>query len=81
MVTGRPPFVEGDVLYHHIHTPATSPRERNPRVPVWLDAIILKAMVKEPSGRFPSVAALLQELDRSVSGARGTGPPSANVPR
>ncbi len=81
MVTGRPPFVEGDVLYHHIHTPATSPRERNPRVPVWLDAIILKAMVKEPSRRFPSVATLLQELDRSVSGARGSGPPSADAAR
>jgi tetratricopeptide (TPR) repeat protein len=74
MVTGRPPFVEGDVLYHHIHTTPPSPREQNPRIPVWLDAIILKTMMKDRSRRFPSMAILLQELERCLTTARGTGP-------
>ncbi len=71
MVTGRPPFVEGDVLYHHIHTEAASPRERNPQIPAWLDSIILRTMMKDRTNRFPSVAALLQELDRSLASHRG----------
>jgi serine/threonine-protein kinase len=77
IVTGRPPFVEGDVLYHHIHTEPASPRERNPQVPVWLDAIIQRTMMKDRTRRFPSVAALLQELDRSLASHRGTIGPVA----
>jgi tetratricopeptide (TPR) repeat protein len=77
MVTGRPPFVEGDVLYHHIHTEPASPRERNPQVPVWLDAIIQRTITKDRTRRFPSVAALLQELDRSLASHRGTIGPVA----
>jgi tetratricopeptide (TPR) repeat protein len=78
MVTGRPPFVEGDILYHHIHTSPTAPRERSPQIPVWLDAIILKTMMKDQAMRFPSVAVLLQELDRCLAGNRGGGPPSGH---
>jgi tetratricopeptide (TPR) repeat protein len=81
MVTGRPPFVEGDILYHHIHTPPAAPRERNPQIPVWLDAIILKTMMKDQATRFPSVAVLLQELDRCLGGTRGTGPQSGHAAR
>ena len=77
MVTGRPPFVEGDVLYHHIYTDAASPRERNPQIPTWLDAIILRTMMKDRTKRFPSVAALLQELDRCLASHRGTTGPVA----
>ena len=70
MVTGQPPFTEGDVLYHHIHTDPISPRDRNSKVPVWLDAIILRSMVKDRTKRFPSVAVLLQEVDRCLAPAR-----------
>ena len=76
MLTGRPPFTEGDVLYHHVHTAPAPPRECNPQIPAWLDAIILRAMAKDRSQRFPSVAALLQELDLWLAGGRGvTGQP------
>ncbi len=77
MVTGRPPFVEGDVLYHHIHTDPTSPREYNPQIPVWLDAIILRTMLKDRTKRFPSIDVVLKEVEghlaqaRSQPGARG----------
>ena len=79
MVTGRPPFVEGDVLYHHIHTAPMSPRERNPQIPAWLDTIILQTMLKDRTRRFPSVGVLLQEVDRCLASAHGSGPPSGNV--
>lgn len=68
MVAGRPPFVEGDVLYHHIHTEPASPRQWNPKIPVWLDAIILRTMVKLPAKRFPSVEVLLRECEHCLAG-------------
>lgn len=80
ILTGHPPFVEGDILYHHIHTAPVSTRERNPEIPVWLDAIILKTMMKEQTKRFPSMAVLLQELDRCLAGARGSGSQSGHAP-
>jgi serine/threonine-protein kinase len=67
MVAGRPPFVEGDVLYHHIHTEPASPRQWNPKIPVWLDAIILRTMVKLPAKRFPTVEVLLREFEQCLA--------------
>ncbi len=70
LVTGRPPFIDGDVLYHHIHTAPAAPRTWNPRIPVWLDAIILRTMQKDPAARFPSVAILLGEVESCLGRAR-----------
>ena len=56
-----------------------SPRERNPQIPAWLDAIILQTMLKDRTRRFPSVGVLLQEVDRCLASAHGSGPPSGNV--
>jgi tetratricopeptide (TPR) repeat protein len=76
MVTGRPPFVEGDVLYHHIHSSPGSPRRWNSKIPVWLDAIILRMMVKAPARRFPSLDAAQQEVERYLTGSKPAGPPN-----
>jgi serine/threonine-protein kinase len=72
MVAGRPPFVDGDVLYHHVHTEPVSPRQWNPQIPVWLDAIILRTMMKVPAKRFPSVEVLLYEVERNLAGPDAT---------
>lgn len=72
MVAGRPPFVDGDVLYHHIHSEPASPRQWNPKIPVWLDAIVLRTMVKAPAKRFPSVEILLREVERNLAGPEAT---------
>lgn len=72
MVAGRPPFVDGDVLYHHVHTEPVSPRQWNPQIPVWLDAIILRTMVKAPAKRFPSVEVLLHEVEQNLAGPEAT---------
>jgi tetratricopeptide (TPR) repeat protein len=75
MVTGRPPFVEGDVLYHHIHTEPSSPRDWNPKIPAWLDAIILRMMRKSPTNRFPSLDVVQQEIERCLADSKKTGKP------
>jgi len=81
MLTGRPPFIEGDVLYHHVHTAPAPARDLNPQIPPWLEAIILRAMSKDRSRRFPSVGALLEELDRCLTGGRGVSGQAGDVTR
>jgi eukaryotic-like serine/threonine-protein kinase len=80
MIAGRPPFMEGDVLYHHIHTEPLSPRQRNPELPLWLDAITLRTMQKAPDARFPSITALHAAVEECLSSVR-TGPFLAPPPR
>lgn len=64
MVTGRPPFGQGDVYYHHLHTAPVSPRSLNPNIPGPLDQIILKCIQKEKEKRFKTVNDLIDDLVR-----------------
>jgi len=73
MLTGRPPFVEGDVLYQHIHQEPSPPRRHQASLPPWLDAFILRMLRKVAAERFSSVRLLLQELDQQLASAR-SGP-------
>ena len=45
------------------------PRERH-GVPAWMHRLLLRGMERDPSQRFPSVAALLAEIDRNHGGRR-----------
>ncbi len=49
---------------------ADAPRESQARVPLWLRKVLLRGLASEPANRFPSLAALLEELGRDPSGAR-----------
>lgn len=51
MATGEVPFKEGDVTYHHRHTPAPDVRERDPSVPAPLAELILQMMAKDREQR------------------------------
>src|SRR5579863_5715722 len=57
MATGRPPF-SGDspvsIAYKHVKEPPVSPRSINPAVPAGFEAIVLKALAKDPNERYPS---------------------------
>lgn len=66
MVAGRPPFVQGDVYYHHLHTPPARPRTINPNVPEKLDRIILKAIEKEKSKRYKKVTEIIGDLQTLI---------------
>ena len=79
MLAGRPPFV-GDspvaVAYQQLSQEAPPPSTHNPRVPPALDAIVLKAMAKDPNARHASadeLRAALLDVDRAV------GDPDATV--
>ena len=62
MATGTLPFTEGNLPYHHVHTPAPDPRERVPDLPEGLVAVILRCLRKDPDERYASAREILAEL-------------------
>ncbi len=69
LVTGSVPFEDGDVTYHHAHTPAPDPREREVSVPALMAELILKLMEKDPAERCQSareVAVVLNQILKAV---------------
>jgi serine/threonine-protein kinase len=73
LVTGAPPFT-GDspvaVAYQHVREDPKLPSSINPRVPAELDAILLKAMSKNPANRYQSAADMRTDLQRALAGQR-----------
>lgn len=65
MATGKPPF-SGDnpvaIAYKHVKEPPPAPRSLNPAVPPALEAIILKALAKEPESRYQSAEDMRTDL-------------------
>jgi eukaryotic-like serine/threonine-protein kinase len=65
MVCGKPPFVAAtDLATALMHVQATAPRPRQmrPGIPRPLDDVIVRAMNREPAGRFSSAAEMARAL-------------------
>jgi tetratricopeptide (TPR) repeat protein len=60
--TGTVPFANGDIAYHHAHTPAPDIRERVPELPEALAALILRMMAKDPDARVQTAEEVYLEL-------------------
>jgi serine/threonine-protein kinase len=56
LLTGELPFSEGDLAYHHRHTPPPDPRELVPGLPDPLAALVLALLAKRPEDRPASAA-------------------------
>ncbi|GAF94103.1 unnamed protein product, partial [marine sediment metagenome] len=57
-----------DIAFHHRHTPAPDPREREPSVPEAMADLVLSLMAKEPDERVQTageVAGRLQEISNA----------------
>ncbi len=66
MLTGRKPFLEDDLrsVMHKIRLERfTSPRKLNPAVPRSLERILARCMEKLPHNRYPSMQALIHDLE------------------
>ncbi len=64
-LTGRPPF-SGDVkslARQHIHGEPTPPSLINKNITPGMEAVILKALEKDPQKRYPSAAAMLDDVE------------------
>jgi eukaryotic-like serine/threonine-protein kinase len=77
LITGEPPFT-GDspvaVAYQHVREDPAPPSRHNPEVSAALDAIVLKAMSKNPANRYQSAAEMRSDLVRVLSGQRQLAP-------
>ena len=71
LVVGHPPFV-GDspvsVAYQHVREDPRAPSDINPDVPRDIDAIVLKALAKNPVNRYQSAQEMRADALRAVSG-------------
>ncbi len=78
MVTGRPPFV-GDspvaVASKQVLEPPVPPSRLNPDVSPELEAVILRALAKNPANRYASAAEMRQDLERARRGLPVEAPP------
>jgi tetratricopeptide (TPR) repeat protein len=67
MATGTVPFREGNIPYHHVHTPPPDPREINPEIPGLIAQIIAKCMAKDPDQRFQTTRELSTRVKEALA--------------
>ncbi|MEU6128834.1 Stk1 family PASTA domain-containing Ser/Thr kinase [Saccharopolyspora sp. NPDC047091] len=77
LLTSEPPFT-GDspvaVAYQHVREDPRKPSDVNSTVPASLDAVVLKALSKNPANRYQSAAEMRADLVRVLSGQRPKAP-------
>ncbi len=67
LLTGRLPFTGENatsVIYQHIHAPPKAPRELDPNIPDFYQAVVLKCMQKRADDRYVTAAELISDLER-----------------
>jgi serine/threonine protein kinase len=77
LLSGEVPFPkdgEAARLYAHLNDPPPAPSLYTPEVPMALDDVVIRAMSKEPSDRYPSAGDLGRAAVAALSGARPTLP-------
>jgi eukaryotic-like serine/threonine-protein kinase len=76
LLVGEPPFV-GDsmvsIIFQHISEPPTRPSAAHSDISADIDAIVMKALAKDPAGRYQSAAEMKADVDNVLSGR----PPAA----
>jgi len=79
MATGQLPFSSDDIpvlLMQHVKQPVPPPRLLVPTLPVTLEAVILKALEKNPVRRFQSAEAMAQSLAVSIRSTESNEAPT-----
>ncbi len=75
LLTGRPPF-RGDspvaVAYQHVSEAPVPPSELSADVPAALDAVVLRALAKDPYQRFQDAASFRDALREALTGEAPT---------
>lgn len=84
MATGQLPFDSDDIsaiLIQQVNKLPVPPRQVSPQVPIWLEAIILKALEKLPENRFQTAAAMGAALQMNVTGGGRATISNDNMPK
>ncbi|MDQ1636146.1 MAG: eukaryotic-like serine/threonine-protein kinase [Frankiaceae bacterium] len=73
LLTGHPPFT-GDspvaIAYQHVREDPAPPSTSEPDLPPDLDAVVLKALAKNPDNRYQSAQEMRDDLDRVLAGTK-----------
>jgi len=71
LLVGRPPFT-GDspvsVAYQHVREAPVPPSRLNPDVTPEMDAVVLKALAKDPADRYQTAKAMSDDIGRLLAG-------------
>lgn len=71
LLAGRPPF-SGEspvsVAYQHVRQQPAPVSDLNPTVPLELEAIVMRALAKEPADRYDTAGDLRDDLERYLAG-------------
>jgi serine/threonine protein kinase len=68
LVAGSVPFSDGDVAYHHRHTPAPDLREKVAGVPDAFAELVRRLLAKRPEDRPATTAEVTRSLQEVVAG-------------
>jgi eukaryotic-like serine/threonine-protein kinase len=89
LLTGRTPFQGSgtEVMYQHLMTQPSPPGTFNPHLPPAVDAVVMRALAKDPSQRFPSISDFARALQQALlpgfsqpSYGAYTPPPASSQP-
>lgn len=84
VLTNAPPFAGPDLRAQHLGAEPVAPRTRAPRaqIPETIEALVLRALAKDPADRFASAAAFIDRLEGELERVKLRLPPGYHlVPR
>ncbi len=73
LAAGTVPFKEGNIPYHHVHTPPPDIRELQPELPESLAGVINRCLMKAPGDRFQSAKEILELVRSSLTQTQQAG--------
>jgi serine/threonine protein kinase len=76
LLCGSPPFSVGDLGYQHNYEPVPPLREKNPAIHPDVEAVIMKALAKQPGDRFTSAQTFAEAFEEALEQAFGSTLPS-----
>ncbi|HZO71090.1 MAG TPA: protein kinase [Ktedonobacteraceae bacterium] len=83
LLVGTPPFrgTLEQMMYQHFNNPPPAPSSKQPLIPPEVDSVILKALAKDPTQRFPSVVAFAEAFSKALpKGVQQSAPAPQDVP-
>ncbi len=83
LLCGRPPFIGESpvaVAYQHVREQAAPPSRFDADLGPELDAIVMKALAKDPAARYESAGAMKSDIDRYLAGHPVSAPKLAPAP-
>lgn len=73
LVVGRVPFAgetSYGIIHDHIYSPPPNPRELNPDLSPAVEAVLLRALAKDPNDRYATTSAMMEDYRKAIGGER-----------